>query len=189
MSLHIARTNIFTPSQLTTYLSSRPIFVYGSLMLPSLLVGVINRSSPSSDSDSDRVIASQMTPAVLQDYVRLPVRHVHYPAVIPCQRLGQGQSSIGDGDGGKGKGKVEGFLVFGLTPREKLRIDRYEAGLYTLEEVCVEVEVLREEGETKAERERELKEREGGNGIGGDVEGEITPTPTTLSAQTILDSK
>ena len=130
-----------------------------------------------------------MTPAVLQDYIRLPVRHVHYPAVIPCQRLSQGQSSIGDGDGGKGKGKVEGFLVFGLTPREKLRIDRYEAGLYTLEEVCVEVEVLREEGETKAERERELKEREGGNGIGGDVEGEITPTPTTLSAQTILDSK
>jgi len=118
---NIALNNRFTVDELDTLLSSgrKPLFVYGSLMVPTVVTRVIN-------AEDKEVVARNMTPALLTNYKRLAVTWADFPALV--LDLSPGSS-------------VHGLLLFGLTDDQRRRIESYESGLYYLTEVKVKIEV------------------------------------------------
>lgn len=134
-----ALSNYLTPEKLSNYSSSNantpPLFVYGSLMLPSLLARIIN--SPLSPSE----LALQMTPAVLHGYARHAVRDADYPAVVADPPL-TSTSTESAAVPPTVPSAVVGFLVFGLTPSQRQHIDNFESGLYDLTAVKADIEVV-----------------------------------------------
>ena len=115
-------------------------------MLPSLLASVMGTSSDT------LTVACQMTPATLPGHTRLSVKWADFPAVVPCS------STVNETDAGPIT-SVKGFLVFGLTGYERMRLDRYEGGLYDLTEVEVEIDVLKDEAGTLPERATQESEK------------------------------
>ena len=123
-----ALTNRFSTTQLTdlTAGKEKPLFFYGSLMLPQQIALVTG------DRGSANRIASQMTPATLYSHERLVVDGASYPAVVASAAPEPSNPAA----------QVEGLLVFGLTDDERRDLDNYESGLYDLTAVTVETEVV-----------------------------------------------
>jgi gamma-glutamylcyclotransferase (GGCT)/AIG2-like uncharacterized protein YtfP len=94
-----------------------PIFVYGSLMLPSVINSVLRLND-------ETAIAKRMIPAKLRKHKRYSVKFADYPAIIPT-------GNVDD--------SVDGMLVFGLDKEERDRLDKFESGLYRLRKVGVEL--------------------------------------------------
>ena len=138
-----------TISKLSSTAHKPPLFVYGSLMLPSLLARIIN--SPLSPSE----LALQMTPAVLHGYSRHAVRYADYPAVV-VDHASASTSTPTATTTLRAPSQVTGFLVFGLTPSQRKSIDRFESGLYNLTRAKVEIELLGDRGSSKTEVEAEV---------------------------------
>ncbi|KAL9101427.1 MAG: hypothetical protein Q9187_009248, partial [Circinaria calcarea] len=126
LSNHVTAKTLSTSSASSPTSPQPPLFVYGSLMLPSLLARIINAPVPASR------LALQMTPAILRGHARCAVREADYPAVVVMDAGGSG-------------GGVSGFLVLGLTRSQRENIHHFESGLYDLTRVTVEVEVLDDE--------------------------------------------
>ncbi|KAI9875393.1 MAG: hypothetical protein M1830_008530 [Pleopsidium flavum] len=120
-SFHDALQNRFTVEQVDAFstFSTRPSFFYGSLMLPSVVSSVID------ESDVSRIVKN-MTPAVLPDHQRYAVMYADFPAILPSEVPGD---------------CVTGILLIGLSKGQNHRIEVYESGLYTLEQVKVEIEL------------------------------------------------
>ena len=123
-----ALANRYSPTKLAqlTAADSKPLFFYGSLMLPSIIARVIGNQQLAPQ------LSSQMTPATLYGHERCAVCYADYPAVVPvtandCSTLVP---------------KVEGMLVFALTAEQRFALHCYESGLYNLTEVEVEVEAV-----------------------------------------------
>lgn len=140
----LALSNYLTPEQLSKYSSDAnkpPLFVYGSLMLPSLLSRIIN--SPLSPSE----LALQMTPAILHGYSRHAVRGADFPAVIADPAFPSTSTTTTS----TVPFQVIGFLVFGLTASQRKGIDRFESGLYDLTTVKVKIDLAGDEGSSRRE--------------------------------------
>lgn len=98
-------------------------------MLPAKVAGVISRDGTSTTNRDGMAIAENMTPAVLTNYERLAVRGTVFPA------LELSTSS---------EHTVEGLVIFGLTHAQRNWIEWYEANLYKLESVKVEMKLAPE---------------------------------------------
>lgn len=113
-----AQKNFLTLDQITQWSSAGTgIFVYGSLMLPSVAA---RRIAP--DDIDEATFTDRMTPASITHHTRLAVRDTPFCALV---------------DQGSPDDTVHGFVIFGLTPQERGRLDRYEAGQYSREPVDV----------------------------------------------------
>ncbi|KAI9698805.1 MAG: hypothetical protein M1836_003915 [Candelina mexicana] len=117
-------SNRFTSEQVDAFISSsgKPIFVYGSLMFPSIIGNVTQTR--------ENVIANAMTRAVLLGHQRYAVIGADFPAIMASEDSTH---------------SVEGILVFGLNNEQHARLDVFESGLYTKETVRLEV-ALKEGG-------------------------------------------
>ena len=126
-SFQRALDNRLTSSQLDALLSSsKPIFVYGTLMLPTTVARIIYDRERNASHRDAMAIADKMTPAILNKHERLAVRGAAFPAIVPSTSL---------------EHTVTGLVILGLTPEQRGYIDWYEAGLYNLENAKVEVNV------------------------------------------------
>ncbi|MCJ1429366.1 hypothetical protein MMC29_007280 [Sticta canariensis] len=116
-----AKRNIFTLDQIeqATDDNTKALFVYGSLMFPGLAVRRIMDTV--ADEDEHNFIR-RMTPAFITHHTRLAVKDTPFCALV---------------DQGTADDKVEGLVIFGITAEEIGRIDRYEGGMYSREEVDV----------------------------------------------------
>ncbi len=92
-----------------------PVFVYGSLILPSVIDRVTQQ-------DDVKKMVVRMLPARLEKHQRYSVEVADYPAILPTKNAKQ---------------VVDGMLVFGLNSEERGCLDRLESNLYTLEKVQV----------------------------------------------------
>ncbi|KAI5840254.1 hypothetical protein DFP73DRAFT_559336 [Morchella snyderi] len=101
--------------------SSTPIFVYGSLMSPKILYGIIGRPPHLTPT----LLKAQMAPATLHAYKRYSVQGADFPAVAET---------------GVATDSVCGFMVTGLTEAQKALIDSFEGYLYTSKRVKVVLE-------------------------------------------------
>lgn len=79
----------------------------------------------STDKD-EKDLVHRMTPALITHHKRLAVKSSPFCALVD-QRTAQDT--------------VEGILIFGLTAKELGRLDRYEAGMFSREEVNVQITV------------------------------------------------
>ena len=92
---------------------SQSLFVYGSLMAPEVMQGLLGRLPPH-------------CPAILSGYIRHPVRHQPYPGLIPCSQTGDNASS-----------NTLGVLYNELYEQEMKRLDWFESSDYTRTPVMV----------------------------------------------------
>lgn len=109
------------PTTLPADDSSTPVFVYGSLMSPKILYGIIG----SPPNLTPTLLKAQMAPATLHSHKRYSVQGADFPAVVET---------------GVDTDSVRGFLVTGLTEAQKGRIDSFEGYLYTSKRVKVVLE-------------------------------------------------
>ena len=93
---------------------SQSLFVYGSLMAPEVMQGLLGRLPPH-------------CPAILSGYIRHPVRHQPYPGLIPCSPTGDNASSS----------NTLGVLYTDLYEQEMKRLDWFESSDYTRTPVMV----------------------------------------------------
>lgn len=116
-----AERNILTLDQIdqAAEVNTEALFVYGSLMFPGLAVRRIMGTV--ADEDEHHFIR-RMTPAFITYHTRLAVRDSPFCALV---------------DQGTEDDRVDGFVIFGITAKEIGRIDRYEGGMYSREEVEV----------------------------------------------------
>jgi hypothetical protein len=115
-----------------------PVFVYGSLMLPSVIGGVIGRE--------EKRMAQTMIPARLDNHRRYCVKWADFPAIIRTVKGVKAEEPTVNAEGPidnaedpavKAEESVDGMLVFGLRTSERKHLDRFESGLYSLEKVEV----------------------------------------------------
>ena len=120
-----ALSNVFTLAQIdqATGVNTNALFVYGSLMFPG--VAVRRLMDIVADEDEHRFV-SRMAPASISYHKRFAVRDSPYCALV---------------DQGTADDRVVGFVIFGITAEELGRIDRFESGMYSREEVEVHVTV------------------------------------------------
>ena len=129
-SYRSALANRFTPSQLASLtFRCKPLFVYGSLMLPAQVARVLGDSSLTS------TLVSQMTPAVLFHHERLEVRDCPFPAVVAS--VSADPTAIPK--------QVNGLLLGGLGLKERAMLNTYEGDLYATVPTKVEIEVVGED--------------------------------------------
>ncbi len=86
-------------------MQTRPLYVYGSLMFPKILLGIIGR-------------IPLMQPAVLRGYNRMKMKNDLYPSVVSSQ---------------SNKNSVAGFLLYGLTETEIAQLDDFEGDFFQRE--------------------------------------------------------
>ncbi|KAI9776268.1 MAG: hypothetical protein M1839_000502 [Geoglossum umbratile] len=98
--------------------SNRPLFVYGSLLIPHLL------QSASGYETSMIDLMHKATGATLYGYRRHALSNVIFPAIVPNP-----------------EGIVSGAVVVGLSDEEKEAVKRFEGEMYDKVEVEVEVEM------------------------------------------------
>ena len=141
-SYRSALENRLTRSKLASLQSAgKPLFVYGSLMLPSQVARVLGNGSLTP------TIAARMTPATLSYHERLAVHGCPFPAVV---------ASVSADPAVRPK-RVEGLLLCGLSERQRNMIDYYEGGLYVSVPASVEIEVVEEDSAGNAvESQREM---------------------------------
>ena len=110
---------------------AKPAFLYGSLMLPRIIVDALNLDveadgqSLKSEGDIAAAVAeigSRMMPALLTGVERLWIRDSPFPALVRCRRDNLANS------------KVEGIAIFGMTHEEQGIMDQYEC-MYNAEDV------------------------------------------------------
>jgi hypothetical protein len=94
-----------------------PFFVFGVLMLPTVLKYVI-------DTGNDFDVVSKMVQATALDHRLYQMEDADLPAIQPTSELGQ---------------SVDGFLVFGLDPKQRGKVYEFESGLTKLDTVQVEI--------------------------------------------------
>ena len=124
-SFQHALNNLFTSSQVDALLSAaKPLFVYGTLMLPAKITRVISDAEQLTINIDAMAIAENMMPALLTNYERLATIGAIFPAIVPSTRP---------------EHIVEGLVIFGLTPTQRDYIDWYEANHYNLESVKIEI--------------------------------------------------
>jgi gamma-glutamylcyclotransferase (GGCT)/AIG2-like uncharacterized protein YtfP len=86
-------------------MATTPLFVYGSLMHPKILMGVLGRSD---------LLGLDIAPAWLKGFHRYKVENVAYPAVLATDK----------------SATVDGLLVRGLTDAEMRALDEFEGSSY-----------------------------------------------------------
>ncbi|MCJ1266216.1 hypothetical protein MMC22_006099 [Lobaria immixta] len=135
-----AQKNFLTLGQITQWSSAGAgIFVYGSLMLPSVAA---RRIAP--DDIDEATFAHRMTPASITHHARLAVRDTPFCALV---------------DQGSPDDTVHGFVIFGLTPQERGRVDRYEAGQYSREPVDVVIAARQPSNHERSQRSEDDDEK------------------------------
>jgi gamma-glutamylcyclotransferase (GGCT)/AIG2-like uncharacterized protein YtfP len=87
----------------------RPLFVYGSLMLPSLLAGLLT-----GDNRQVKMVEQRRKPATLHGYSRRPVLDAEHPAVIKGQETD----------------RVEGYLFYPRSLDDQRKLDSFESDSY-----------------------------------------------------------
>jgi Gamma-glutamyl cyclotransferase, AIG2-like len=102
--------------------SNRPLFIYGSLLIPHILHRASGYETPMVD------LMHYATGATLYGYCRHALRDVIFPAIVP-----------------NAEGIVSGAVVVGLSDEEKEAVKQFEGGMYDRVEVDVEVELAVEE--------------------------------------------
>ena len=112
----MTKAKYFTAEEVDTFVNKliKPLFVYGSLMIPAIVAHVIDGVSGPVDEDK---IKSLITPATLHGFRRFGRKNCKFPAAL---------------DGFPGS-SVRGLVLFGLTSGQRGRIDGYERGLYSRE--------------------------------------------------------
>lgn len=122
----VASDNYLTPGRIERF-PGRPLFVYGSLMLPYSLAERMNDSDSPVTKLSAAKVALSMTLAGLQGY-----RQLKGPddSVIAITNEGAGSDDI-----------VPGMVVFGVTDRQLQFLDRYHDDKHTREPVHVQMHV------------------------------------------------
>lgn len=104
----------------TAGIANSAVFVYGSLMSPSVVKGLIGRVPDNSPSSS--------TTARLWGYARHPVKQKVYPAIIPASSSNSSRQSF-----------VDGMIWQGLTDSELKAFDWFEDDDYERTRVPVEL--------------------------------------------------
>lgn len=123
----VASDNYLTAERIERF-SGRPLFVYGSLMLPYFLAEKMNDSdTPVTKLDAAKVALS-MTPARLSGFRQLKEADDSIVAIT------DEKASSSD--------VVAGLVVFGVTDRQVQCLDRYHEGKYSREPVDVQIYVL-----------------------------------------------
>lgn len=113
------RLDIFQIGELIMQ-SPLPLFVYGSLQIPSLVVAQFS----SSDTLSELALAQRMIPGKLIRFKMFSQRIGDFPAIL---------------DTGNPADVVTGMMILGLSEGQRQRLDRYEGGWYSREVVNVKV--------------------------------------------------
>lgn len=123
-SWHLARSTRFTKEEVDEFLSSGspPLFVYGPLQLPNILAQVLYGGSATVAEEF--MLASHMTQGALTHHQVYTLDHDIFPAML---------------DNGTDEDVAHGLLIFGLTERQRQRIDRYKGGRFSREERDVEI--------------------------------------------------
>lgn len=103
--------------------SGLPLFVFGSLMDPDILAGVLG---------PQRAAAVIRQPAWLSGYRRHSARDEVFPILVPDPHAVEADDTTRHPP-------VEGCLLLGLTAQDLDRIDYYEGAGYTLRPLTVEV--------------------------------------------------
>ncbi|KAI9867241.1 MAG: hypothetical protein M1813_009519 [Trichoglossum hirsutum] len=98
-----------------------PLFIYGSLLIPHNLYCATGFHTPMID------LINNTTAGKLFGYSRHALRGASFPAIIP----NEADDSF-----------VTGALVLGLNEEEKESVEEFEAGLYDLVEVKVEINIV-----------------------------------------------
>ena len=139
-SYRSALENRLTRSKLASLQSTgKPLFVYGSLMLPSQVARILGNSALTP------TIAARMTPATLSHHERLAVQGCPFPAVV---------ASVSANPAARPK-RVEGLLLCGLSERQREMIDYHEGGLYVSVPTSVEIEIVEDSVGTAVESRKE----------------------------------
>ncbi|KAI9773546.1 MAG: hypothetical protein M1840_006819 [Geoglossum simile] len=101
--------------------SNRPLFIYGSLLIPHILHRASGYETPMID------LMHCATGATLYGYRRHALRDVIFPAIVPNP-----------------EGIASGAVVVGLSDEEKEAVKQFEGRIYDRVEVDVEVELVAE---------------------------------------------
>lgn len=122
----VASDNYLTPEGIERF-PGRPLFVYGSLMLPYTLAEKMSDSdAPVTKLDAAKVALS-MTLSGLQGYRQLKA---HDGSIVAITNEEARPDDI-----------VAGMVVFGVTDRQVQCLDRYHDGKYSREPVHVQMQV------------------------------------------------
>lgn len=97
-----------------------PLFVYGSLQLPELVVAQFS----SSDTITELALAQNMVPGKLFGYTLFAQRIGNFPAILDTENP---------------EDVVTGMVIFGMSEGQRQRLDRYEGGWYSREMVNVNI--------------------------------------------------
>lgn len=123
----VASENYLTAERIERF-PGRPLFVYGSLMLPYFLAEKMNDSdTPVTNLDAAKVALS-MTPAGLSGFRQLKEAD---DSIVAITNEKASSSDL-----------VAGSVVFGVTDRQVQCLDRYHEGKYSREPVDVQIHVL-----------------------------------------------
>jgi Gamma-glutamyl cyclotransferase, AIG2-like len=98
-----------------------PLFIYGCLLIPDNLYTATGFHTPVADLTPNTIAG------ILRGYRRHALRELPFPAIIP---------------NANSDGFVAGALVLGLNKEERESVDGFEAGLYNLVEVDVEIQLV-----------------------------------------------
>ena len=116
-----ALDNAFTTEEVDKLLkrtgAGTPTFVFGPLMLPSVLTYII-------DAAGELDVTKTMVQATLLDHRLSHVKGKDLPVIIPASKIGQ---------------SVDGFLLFGLRPEQRGMVHQFEYGLTEMQNVRVEI--------------------------------------------------
>ncbi|KAI9767925.1 MAG: hypothetical protein M1840_005418 [Geoglossum simile] len=118
----------FTPGSylaLQPATAPHPLFIYGSLLIVDNLHMATGSYTPVVD------LAHNTTAGVLRGYRRHALRGASFPAIVP--------NAASDPNASSDSTLVAGALVLGLNEEERESVDGFEAGLYDLVEVDVEI--------------------------------------------------
>lgn len=123
----VASDNYLTAKRIERF-PGRPLFVYGSLMLPYFLAEKMNDSdTPVTKRDAAKVALS-MTPAGLSGFRQLKEADDSIVAIT--------------NERARSTDIVAGLVVFGVTDKQVQCLDRYHEGKYSREPVNVQIRVL-----------------------------------------------
>lgn len=123
----VASDNYLTAERIERF-SGRPLFVYGSLMLPYFLAEKINDSDTPVTKVEAAEVALSMTPAGLSGFRQLKEADDSIVAIT--------------NEKARSTDVVAGLVVFGVTDRQVQCLDRYHEGKYSREPVHVQIHVL-----------------------------------------------